>query len=765
MGVHECNRSGVYPAGIRCRDLCIEVLKVGFLQEEFTHALVAVEEKPYSEIRNGSQDYVPTSEYNRAASLQDEFLRTCFEEPHGSVQYKLLSHNHMMLVLRAFLTNAEWKIDPIEQKRLEKIIKPCNEQGKLCMTAVAATENGKELVQVILEGVDCEVLSWKMAEEEPTAAAVISGALNKCSDLAMRTTEWSALYTLKGQIIKAAKTQELNQTAVAAGQLVAYAKVFEACHVELDNAADDPDLPDLFDFLVSLGVGVNSYCEDLQAFGKRFVDSKQRQLRFAAFGVMNKIDLAYPRMKLAIIKRAYRKPSNGKYCANPEAWWPAIPKAAMDSAEQLLRFVHTNVAATAVAAEWEHSRKTLWLGNADIAIADAFSKVCQQHKNKPPVDKAREAMLNGLANMKGFDVTVFEAAPPDSVENEWIKFGNAQSQTAVAADTSQTAVAGDTNAKVSVLRFDEKTGVMLNEQVRFESETKTSIHIEVPWKEWHEQNQCLGATQADKASVLMLLENIHHRWDPSSVDVKIMLRDGKISVVAVSKVKKNAIILPPCIPNKMVVHDANNEHPMAVQISVALADNKDTQSPGDKDAERKVNFLLCPDFKAPTAVAASSSSAVGGGSENAAVPRLVYSKDCFESLHPFWAVRKITNDALQQEKDQIAKQMKQTGEKPKMPQFNCKFVTQVHNCLSIAEVGGRSLNSTRFISVPYITNIKELAEGDELIVQHFPRVATSAPKKRERNWRDVHQAEEKKKQRGSDRSCGSKGKGRVDRPI
>ena len=86
MGVHDCNRSGVYPAGIRGRDLCIEVLKAGFLKEEFTHALVAVEEKPLSEIRKSSH-YVSSSEYNRADSLQDEFLRTCFEEPHGNVQY------------------------------------------------------------------------------------------------------------------------------------------------------------------------------------------------------------------------------------------------------------------------------------------------------------------------------------------------------------------------------------------------------------------------------------------------------------------------------------------------------------------------------------------------------------------------------------------------------------------------------------------------------------------------------------------------------
>ena len=62
--------------------------------------------------------------------------------------------------------------------------------------------------------------------------------------------------------------------------------------------------------------------------------------------------------------------------------------------------------------------------------------------------------------MKGFDVTVFKDAPPDSLENEWIKFGNAQPRTAVATDTSQTAVAADTNAKVSVLRFDEKAGAI-----------------------------------------------------------------------------------------------------------------------------------------------------------------------------------------------------------------------------------------------------------------------------------------------------------------
>ena len=208
----------------------------------------------------------------------------------------------------------------------------------------------------------------------------------------------------------------------------------------------------------------------------------------------------------------------------------------MYSEEELLRYVH----ATAVAADWEPSKKTSWIGNVDISIAHAFADICTQHKIKPPVDKAREAMLNGLAKMQGMDFTVFRAAPPEGCE--WIKFEKAQPQTAEAASTSQTAVAADTEAKVSVLKFNQETGQMLNEQVQFAKAENKSIHIEIPWKDWHEQNQCMGAAQADKASVLMLLQNIHHRWSPSSVDVKLMLRDGKISVVAGSKVKTNTIM-------------------------------------------------------------------------------------------------------------------------------------------------------------------------------------------------------------------------------
>ena len=215
----------------------------------------------------------------------------------------------------------------------------------------------------------------------------------------------------------------------------------------------------------------------------------------------------------------------------------------------------------------------------------------------------------------------------------------------------------------------------------------------------------------------------------------------------------------------MKVLDATNEHPMAVPISVTLANHKDTESsPGDKIAERKGDFLLSPDFKAPTAVAGSSSSAVVGGSGEHCdgggdpEPRLVYSKDHSESLTPCWAVQRITNDALKQEREQILKEMKTTGEKQKLPQVNSQTVTCVHKCLAMDGVGEQPLTSTRWITVPYITNSKDLEEGDELIVQHVPRVQKHKRDKRKTHWKYAQKDLDKKGQKLAEGKGNGKGK-------
>ena len=112
LGVHPKNRGGVYPAGVRCKSLTVDVVDNGFVKEEVNHAVIAVEETPAEHIRSRGAGYVSGLTYNREACSKDDLLSTCFRVPYDDVQKMLLSHNHMMLVLRAFLTNAQWDLKP-----------------------------------------------------------------------------------------------------------------------------------------------------------------------------------------------------------------------------------------------------------------------------------------------------------------------------------------------------------------------------------------------------------------------------------------------------------------------------------------------------------------------------------------------------------------------------------------------------------------------------------------------------------------------------
>jgi hypothetical protein len=109
-------------------------------------------------------------------------------------------------------------------------------------------------------------------------------------------------------------------------------------------------------------------------------------------------------------------------------------------------------------------------------------------------------------------------------------------------------------------------------------------------------------------------------------------------------------------------------------------------------------------------------------------------------MHAFWVVRRISEAMLQQEQDQVTTQMKTTGEKLSVPKFNCEIVYVQHTLMAIASVGGQNVNSARFISVPYIWNVKDVVMGEELIVRHVARVK---PKKVQKiTWREVQTKEE-----------------------
>ena len=243
LGTHPKNRGGVYPSGVRCVSLCGKVLKGGFVKEEVNHAVVAVEETPTEHIRSRGEEYESGAAYNKRKCANDELLMNCFSTPWGDVRSMLLSHNHIQLVMRGFLSKAKWNLPPDGDQPLPFF----DDKGRLSLSAAAEHPNGKELAELMEEGLTCETLSWKIDVEEPTAASVISQALNTGNELALQTTELTAVAVLKGEIIV--------QMGKDLSQRVAFQTVRDAVRKELGSAADDPDLPNIFDFLINAGVG------------------------------------------------------------------------------------------------------------------------------------------------------------------------------------------------------------------------------------------------------------------------------------------------------------------------------------------------------------------------------------------------------------------------------------------------------------------------------------------------------------------------------
>ena len=356
-GVHPKNRGGVYASGLRVKNLAIETMEAGFVKDEVDSGGVVVEETPYEFREQRGKNYMTGKTYNKIESQKDELLKTCFEEPYADVHYMLLAHNTIMLVCRAWITKAKWDI-PVNQKRT---LTYCDEKRRLSLAAVAEHDNGKQLVLACDEGFMAEVLSWKMDVEDPKAASVISNALNTSHQLALRTTELTAVAVLRGEIIVQSKN---------ISQKVLFKSVVDNVRRELSVAADDPELIEVFDYLISLGVGTNSYVEELEEFAIFFVNSKFRQLRFSAFGSANKVPENCPLVKLALIKRAFRKkPANG-YCPSPEQDWGKYEPLHVRDLEALLRFFHGNC--MSVLDEMTPQSRSKMLANIDLACTEAF---------------------------------------------------------------------------------------------------------------------------------------------------------------------------------------------------------------------------------------------------------------------------------------------------------------------------------------------------------------------------------------------------------
>ena len=161
----------------------------------------------------------------------------------------------------------------------------------------------------------------------------------------------------------------------------------------------------------------------------------------------------------------------------------------------------------------------------------------------------------------------------------------------------------------AIIKFDEKTGAQINKQVEFpKQEKKKSMPYNMPWRQWRQTARASqGALEADKASAVAALHNLHESFSVEDEPIEIMNIGGKISVVTSDKVAKEIIWLPPCIPKQSKVYE-RSEDPLAVMITSHTSGQppgREVESEKDPQAQashqRTNSFYVIPEMKFPTA--------------------------------------------------------------------------------------------------------------------------------------------------------------------
>ena len=151
---------------------------------------------------------------------------------------------------------------------------------------------------------------------------MISQALNSGQQLALQTSELTALAVLTGSV-------SLEYESALADH-VSFETVKSKVRLELDMYMDQAEFTDLFEFVVDMGAHKNNFIRMFLEFGSLFVDQKQRQLRLSAFAEVNQMPLETPRCKLAVLMRAYRKMPSKTWCPSPEPAWARCPRHCLE---------------------------------------------------------------------------------------------------------------------------------------------------------------------------------------------------------------------------------------------------------------------------------------------------------------------------------------------------------------------------------------------------------------------------------------------------
>ena len=302
---HPSNRGGDPVKSLRTQQIIYDIMKDGYDPVDANSNGVLVEEKPAAAGGNGNTYQVVFAE--KITVDPDMAVHSCLGEP---ARFGSLSHSHLNCSFRNILGKqkgcecSEPRGGGAERAKCEcKVSALLDDQGKYDLEKVRAHDD--EWGRQCEGGLEWEILSWRMDEEEPTAALCISIALNKKNEAAMKTGHLEIMSTLVGLC-----KPDPNGC-------VPFEPVREKLIDLYGTEIDHPDFLNLFKVVCDAGGEGSVHMKDLFAFTGVFVNPKVRKMRMEAYGVIAPYPVEFPRIKNACMKWAWKQPTTKGYCQIP----------------------------------------------------------------------------------------------------------------------------------------------------------------------------------------------------------------------------------------------------------------------------------------------------------------------------------------------------------------------------------------------------------------------------------------------------------------
>ena len=427
--------------------------------------------------------------------------------------------------------------------------------------------------------------------------------------------------------------------------------------------------------------------------------------------------------------------------------------------ERLLRYFHVDCH-EALGASVEAPKRIDFLANVDVAATDSFFVAFSGKRISTMMTSVAKYYFQ-LSDSEGRKKNLVKMPEPRDDDKEWMIFKRPEEP------KEKIKISAPAPIKAVVINHvqDEFGGTRNNQIVRVEEAKPMDVVVNVPWKDWAQLDVTKNASSVDgdiaaAVAVLRMLQKVGQSSEP--IKMVYNATEKVMRVVATKAIKAKELRLAPCTQKLKVYENSSNPRRVTIRVTrttVSGASGAAVAAPAEK---RKKEAK--PDAKpdAMAAVAAEREKVIAGSSADYYIhpewklPELdedskVWTMKGDTSIHPYWGIRRLPPEVM--------KKMQQEPSHPPK-RYNCSFESVQFTVCAVGVFRGDSAANTTYVTVPILTNTKDLLEEEELIIE--TAVKKPEVKRKESTWKTDAADQDRKRAKAAPKRPSSNANGNTD---